>query len=67
MAFPFLRPPFPSKRQVVGSVVSLAITTPAAPAESGGSGSAKGQSASGQTVVSKFVKVKRFVLKHSSQ
>ena len=67
MAFPFLRPPFPSKRQAVGSVVSLAITTPAAPAESGGSGSAKGQSASGQSVVPKFVKPKQFVLKHSSQ
>ena len=42
-------------------------STPVALAESGGSGSTKGQSASGQTVVPKFVKAKRFVLKHSSQ
>ena len=51
----------------MGSIVSPVDSTPAAPAESGGSGSAKGQSASGQTVVPKFVKAKRFVLKHSSQ
>ena len=61
----FFRPP--SKRQTVGSVVSPADSTPAAPAESGGSGSARGQSTSGQTVVPKFAKAKRFVLKHSSQ
>ena len=67
MAFPLFRPPSPSKRQEVGSVVSPADSTPVASAESGGSGSAKGQSASGQTVVPKFVKAKRFVLKHSSQ
>ena len=67
MALLLLRPPSSSKRQAVGSIVSPADSTPAAPTESGGSGSAKGQSASGQTVVSKFVKVKRFVLKHSSQ
>ena len=67
MAYLFLRHPSSSKRQAVGSIVSPADSTPAAPIESGGSGSAKGQSASGQTVVSKFVKVKRFVLKHSSQ
>ena len=51
----------------MGFIVSTVDSTPAAPAESGGSGSAKGQSASGQTVVPKFVKAKRFVLKHSSQ
>ena len=51
----------------MGSVVGLAITTPAAPVESGGSGSAKGQSASGLSVVLKFTKPKKFVLKHSSQ
>ena len=67
MAFPLLRPPSPSKRQAVGSVASPADLTPAAPAESGGSGSAKGQSALGQSVVPKFVRAKRFVLKHSSQ
>ena len=66
MAFLFLRPPS-FKRQAVGSNVSLANSTPATVAESGGSGSAKGQSASGQTVVPKFVKAKRFILKHSSQ
>ena len=51
----------------MGSIVSPVDSTPAAPAESGGSGSAKGQSALGQTVVPKFVKAKRFVQKHSSQ
>ena len=66
------RPPSPSKRQVVGSIVSPVDSTPAAPAESGGSGSAKGHSAKGrsasrQSVVPKFVKPKKFVLKHSSQ
>jgi len=67
MAFPFLRPPSPSKRRVVSSIVSPAASTPSVPAESGGSGSAKGQSASGQNVVPKFVKPKKVVLKHSSQ
>ena len=67
MSFLFLRPSSLSKRQAVGSVVSPAVSTPAVPAESGGSGSARGQSASGQTVVPMFVKEKRFVLKHSSQ
>ena len=66
MAFLFLRHPSSSKRQAVGSIVSPAVLTPAAPAEFGGSGSAKGQSASGQSVVLKFVKPKQFVLKHSS-
>ena len=51
----------------MGSFVSLDNSASAAPAEFGGSGSAKGQSASGQTVVPKFVKAKKFVLKHSSQ
>ena len=51
----------------MSSVVSPVITTPATPAESGGSGSAKGQSASGLSVVPKFTKPKKFVLKHSSQ
>ena len=67
MAFLLLRPPSPSKRQVVGSIVSPADSTPAALVESGGSGSSKGQSASRRTMVPKFVKAKRFVLKHSSQ
>jgi len=67
MSFLFLRPPSSSKRQAVVSNMSPADSTLAAPAKSDGSGSAKGQSASGQTVVSKFVKAKRFVLKHSSQ
>ena len=67
MSFPLLRPPSPSKRRAIGSVLSPVDSTPAAPAESGGSGSAKGQSASGQSVVPKFVRAKRFVLKHSSQ
>ena len=66
MAF-LLRPPSSSKRQTVGSVMSPADSTPTVPVESGGSGSAIGQSASGQTIVLKFVKAKRFVLKHSSQ
>ena len=67
MAFLLFRHPSSSKRQAVGSIMSPVDSTPAALAESGGSGSAKGQSASGQTVVPKFVKAKRFVLKHSSQ
>jgi len=48
-------------------VMSPAITTPAAPAESDGSGSVKGKSASGLSAVPKFTKPKKFVLKHSSQ
>ena len=67
MAFPLLRPPSLSKRQAVSSIVSPAVTTPPVPAESGGSGSARGQGASGQSVVPKFVKPKKFVRKHSSQ
>jgi len=67
MAFLFLRPPSSSKRQAVGSVVSPVDSTPAAPTESGGSGSAKGQSASGLSVVPEFTKPRIFVLKHSSQ
>ena len=67
MSFPLLRPPSPSKRRAIGSDLSTVNSTPAAPAESGGSGSAKGQSASGQSVVPKFVRANRFVLKHSSQ
>ena len=67
MAFLLLRPPSPSKRRAVSSVVSPAITTPAVPAESGGSGSARGQSASGLSGVPKFTKPKKIVLKHSSQ
>ena len=61
------RPLSPFKRHAVGSAESPAITTPVAPAESGGSGSAKGQSASGLSMVPKFTKPKKFVLKHSSQ
>ena len=67
MVFSLLRPPSPSKRQAVGSVESLAITTPAAPAEFGGSGSAMGQSASGLSVIPKFTRSRKCVLKHSSQ
>ena len=63
----FLRPPSSSKRQAVGSVESLVISTPAAPVESGGRGSAKGQSASGQTVVPRFTRARKFVLKQSPQ
>ena len=67
MAFLLLRPPSPSKRHAVSSVVSPVVATLAAPTESGGSGSAKVQSASGLSVVPKFTKPKKFVLKHSSQ
>ena len=67
MAFPLLRPPSPSKRQAVSFIVSPIVVTPFAPAESGGSGFAKGQSASGLSMVPKFTKTKKFVLKHSSQ
>ena len=67
MDFLILRHLSPSKRQAVGSVESPAIMTPAAPAEFGESGSAKGQSASGLSVVPKFTKPKKFVPKHSSQ
>ena len=66
MAFPLFRPPSP-KRQAVDSVVSPAISTPSAPAESDGSGSARGQTASGLTMVPKFTRSRKFVLKHSSQ
>ena len=67
MAFPLFSPPSSSKRQAVDSIVSPAVSTPSAPAEYGGSGSAKGQSASGLSMVPKFTKPKKFVLKHSSQ
>jgi hypothetical protein len=50
----------------VSSVVGPVVTTPAVPAKSGGSGSDKGQSASGLSVVTKFTKPRKFVLKHSS-
>ena len=65
MAF-LSRPPSPSKRRAASSVVSPAASTPAAPSESGGSGSARGQSALGLSGVPKFVKPKKFVLKQSS-
>ena len=42
MAFLFLRLPSSSKRQMVGSIVSPADSTPTASAESDGSGSARG-------------------------
>ena len=48
-------------------VVGPIVTTPAVPAKSGGSGSTKGQSASGLSVVPKFTKPKKFEVKHSSQ
>ena len=67
MAFLFLRPPSSSKRQAVGSNMSPADSTLAAPAESDGSGSAKGQSVSGQAVVPKFTRAKKFVLKQPPQ
>ena len=57
------RPPFLSKRWAVSS----GATTPAVPAKSGGSGSARGQSASGLSGVPKFVKPRKFVLKQYSQ
>ena len=65
MAFPFLRPPSSSKRFAVGSVVNPVDSAPAAPAESSGSGSAKGQSTSGQVVVPRFTRARKFVLKQS--
>ena len=49
----------------MGFVVSPVDSAPAAPAESGGGGSAKGQSASGQAAVPKFTRAKKFVLKQS--
>ena len=67
MAFLLLRPLSPSKRQAVGSVESPTITTPAALAKSDGSGSARGQSSLGLSVVPKFAKPKKFVLKQSSR
>ena len=67
MAFPSFRPPSHSKRQAVSFVVSPVVVTPSMPAESGGSGSAKGQSASGLSSVSKFIKPNKYVLKQSSQ
>ena len=50
MAFLLLRPPSPSKNWAVSSVVAPASSIPTAPIESGGSGSAKGQSALGLSV-----------------
>ena len=67
MGFLLLRPPSPSKKWAVSSVVAPASSIPAAPTESGGSGSAKGQSALGLSGVPKFTKLKKFVLKQSSQ
>jgi len=67
MAFLLLRPPSSSKRQAVSSFVSPIVATPAALSESSGSVSAKGQGISGQSMVPKFVKPKKFMLKHSSQ
>ena len=49
----------------MGSIVSPVDSAPAAPAESGGSGSTRGQSASGQAVVPKFTRAKKFVLNQS--
>ena len=67
MAFPLLRPPSPSKRLAVSSIVSPVVATLSTPTESDESGSAKEQSASGLSMVPKFTKPKKFVLKHSSQ
>ena len=67
MVFLLPRPPSPSKKWAVSSVVSPAVSTPATPSESGGSGSARGQSASGLSGVPKFIKPKKFILKQSSQ
>ena len=61
------RPPSPSKKRAVGSVVSPAASTPPVLSESGGSGSAKGQSALRLSGVPKFIKPKKYVLKQSSQ
>jgi len=63
MGFLYLRLPSSSKRQAVGFVLSPVDSAPAAPAESGGSGSAKRQSASGQTFVLRFTRATKFVLK----
>ena len=62
-AFLFPRPPSPSKKQVLSSVVTSAVSTPAVSSESDGSGSAKGQSASGLSDVPKFINPKKCVLK----
>jgi hypothetical protein len=51
----------------VGSIVSPVDSTPAAPVESGGSGSTKGQIASGRIVVPMFTRARKFVLKQSPQ
>ena len=67
MAFLLPRPPSPSKKRTVSSVVSPAASTPAAPSESGRSGSAREQSASRLSGVLKFIKPKKFMLKQSSQ
>ena len=67
MVFLLPRPPSPSKKWAVSSVVSPAASTLAASTESGRSGSARGQSALGLSGVSKFTRPKKFVLKQSSQ
>ena len=61
------RPPSPSMKRAASSIMSPAASTPAATNESGGSGSAKGQGASGLSGVPKFVKPKKYVLEQSSQ
>jgi len=61
------RPPSPSMKRAASSIMSPAASTPAAPNESGGSGSAKWQSASGLSSVPKFIKPNKYVLKQSSQ
>ena len=67
MAFPLLRPPSPSKRRAVSSIVCPVVATPSTPAESGGIGSAKEKSASGLSMVPKLTRSRKFVLKHSSK
>ena len=66
-AFLLPRPPSPSKKRVVSSVVSPATSTSASSNEFGGSGSARGQSASVMSGVPKVIKPKKFVLNQSSQ
>jgi hypothetical protein len=61
------RPPSPSKRRAASSTMSPVVSMLAAPSESWGRGSAKGQGALGLSGVPKFVKPKKYVLKQSSQ
>ena len=67
MIFLVSRPPSPSMKRAASSIMSPAASTPAAPNESGGSGSAKGQSALGLVSVPNLIKPKRYLLKQYPQ